>query len=115
MALCELAQHIVKSTDMFVEIARTGQGKIAMPAAEPCETAERLLDLVRRYTERTKAAYGAIDDATLAVHFDHPHPNFRGPREKLLVLANDHEVHHKGQLYVYARMLGAEQVPFFIL
>ncbi|WP_349679045.1 MULTISPECIES: DinB family protein [Aneurinibacillus] len=26
----------------------------------------------------------------------------------------DHEVHHKGQLFLYARLIGIEKLPFFI-
>ena len=114
MALGELAQHVAKSAEMFVTIAKTGQGKIAKTVAESCETTAQLLEIVRGHTERTKAVYETITDEELNVEFDHPHPNFRGPREKLLILSNDHEIHHKGQLFVYARMAGVENLPFFI-
>jgi uncharacterized damage-inducible protein DinB len=114
MALAELAQHVVKSTDMFVIIAKTGQGKIGVPDIEPCETAAQLNGIVSRFTEKTKATYDTLTDDELRIEYDHPHPNFKGPREKILVLANDHEIHHKGQLFVYARMIGLEKLPFFI-
>ena len=114
MAFGELVQHVAKSTDMFVAIAKTGEGKIVKPDAEPCETAAQLHAVVRRLTERTKAVYESLTDDELDIPFDHPHPNFRGTREKLLLIANDHEIHHKGQLFVYARMMGLENLPFFI-
>ncbi|WP_279401879.1 DinB family protein [Piscibacillus salipiscarius] len=25
----------------------------------------------------------------------------------------EHEIHHKGQLFIYARMVGVKDVPFF--
>jgi len=114
MALGELAQHIAKTADMFVTMAKTGQGRIAMPETEPFGSTAELLDFVRRMTEKTKATYETITDEELRMHFDHPHPNFNGPREKILIIANDHEIHHKGQLFVYARMIGVEKLPFFI-
>jgi uncharacterized damage-inducible protein DinB len=34
-------------------------------------------------------------------------------REQLLHAMHEHEIHHRGQLYVYLRMLGAEVPPLF--
>lgn len=114
MALGELAQHVTASTDMFVTIAKSGEGEIRMPTITPCDTMAQVLDVVRQLTEKTKATYTSLTDAELEIEFDHPHPNFKGPRVKLLTIANDHEIHHKGQLFVYARMVGIEKLPFFI-
>jgi uncharacterized damage-inducible protein DinB len=114
MALGEMAQHVARSADMFVNMAKTGQGRISMPETVPFASTAELLDFVRRMTEKTKAVYETITDEELRIHFDHPHPNFNGPREKILVVSNDHEIHHKGQLFVYARMIGVEKLPFFI-
>ncbi|WP_182914758.1 DinB family protein [Paenibacillus thiaminolyticus] len=41
-----------------------------------------------------------------------PFPNLDGPRSKLVWLIIDHEIHHKGQLFVYARILGVQELPF---
>ncbi|SIC68051.1 Uncharacterised protein [Mycobacteroides abscessus subsp. abscessus] len=32
----------------------------------------------------------------------------------LLENAKDHEIHHKGQLFTYARLAGIEKLPFFV-
>jgi len=34
-------------------------------------------------------------------------------REALLQVIHEHEIHHRGQLYVYLRMLGVEVPPLF--
>ncbi|MEK4357699.1 DinB family protein [Paenibacillus sp. FSL M7-1455] len=31
-----------------------------------------------------------------------------------LETAKDHEIHHKGQLFTYARMIGVEKLPFMM-
>ena len=37
------------------------------------------------------------------------------PGSVLLAMSLDHEIHHKGQLFVYARMLGFDKVPPFAM
>ncbi len=34
-------------------------------------------------------------------------------RKKYLLAMYDHEIHHKGQLFIYARLVGVKDVPFF--
>lgn len=114
MTINELAQHIAASADMFVSIVKTGQGQITQPAITVCNTMEEVRLVVRELTEKTKAIYASLTDEELEIEYDSPHPNFRGPRKKLLALTTDHEVHHKGQLFVYARMIGVKDLPFFI-
>lgn len=113
MALGEMAQHIAISTDMFVRMAKTGEGQVFRPNTENLAM-EQLLDLVREYTEKTKTVYASITDHELELVYESPHPNLHGPRKKLIILANEHEIHHKGQLFLYARLVGVKKIPFFI-
>jgi uncharacterized damage-inducible protein DinB len=114
MALGDLAQHVAGSTDMFVTIAKTGKGKIGFPPIAKCDTMAEVLDIVHSLTEKTKAIYASLTDEELEIEYDSPHPNLKGPRFKLVAIANDHEIHHKGQLFTYARMVGIQKLPFFI-
>lgn len=114
MGLSELAQHIAASADMFVSIVKTGEGEIKSPEFVECETMADVQRIVSDYTKKTKATYSAITDAELDTMYDSPHPNFRGPRRNILELVRDHEIHHKGQLFVYARLVGVKELPFFI-
>ncbi len=104
MALGDLAQHIAGSTDMFITIAKSGQGQIGMPPMVKCGTMAEVAGIVRRFTEKTKTTYASLTDEELEIEYDSPHPNLKGPRMQLVTIANDHEIHHKGQLFVYARM-----------
>jgi len=36
------------------------------------------------------------------------------PGMVLLESGKDHEIHHKGQLFTYARLLGIKSLPFFV-
>lgn len=114
MALGELAQHIAGSTDMFLNIVMTGQRQISMPPIADCKTMAEVYEIVHNLTEKSAATFAQITDTELAIEYDSPHPNLRGPRLKLLTIAIDHEIHHKGQLFVYARMAGLTELPFFI-
>lgn len=114
MGLSELAQHIAASADMFVSIVQTGEGQIMKTENVNCETMAEVRQIVRDYTAKTKATYETITDAELDIEYDSPHPNFRGPRKKILTLVTDHEIHHKGQLFVYARLVGVKELPFFV-
>lgn len=114
MALGELAQHLAASTHMFVSIAKTGEGQIKLPETVDCNTVDDVRRIVQDYTEKTKAIYTSLTDADLELQYDSPHPNFRGPRKKLLTMVTDHEIHHKGQLFIYARMVGVKDLPFFV-
>ncbi|UFJ39549.1 DinB family protein [Brevibacillus humidisoli] len=114
MGLGELALHIAASTDMFVSTAKSGEGKITMPSVEECHTMADVRRAVQSFTEQTKDTFASMTDEELEKEYASPHPNLHGPRKKLVKLAIDHEIHHKGQLFLYARMVGAEQLPFFI-
>lgn len=113
MTLSELAQHIVLSAEMFLALAKTGRNDIKTPATAECTTMEEVRRIVHESTVRAKELYTSLTDEDLRTEFDHPHPNLKGPRRKLAVLVNDHEIHHKGQLFIYARMIGIHPVPFF--
>ncbi|PTM60046.1 DinB family protein [Desmospora activa] len=114
MELGELAQHVAASNYMFVSIVKTGEGQIKMPEIVDCNTLDDVLRLVQDYTEKTKAIYSSLTDAELELQYDSPYPNFHGPRKKILTIMTDHEIHHKGQLMLYARMVGVKELPFFV-
>jgi uncharacterized damage-inducible protein DinB len=40
--------------------------------------------------------------------------NIKCPGRYWLSNAKDHEIHHKGQLFTYARMVGVQGLPFFL-
>jgi uncharacterized damage-inducible protein DinB len=111
MTLSELVFHIVNSTDMFVQIVKNGA---FTPSSEqkPAQTAGELKAIALSVTDRTKAALESITDEQLSniAEFN----GMKMPGIAMLQMAKEHEIHHKGQLFTYARAAGLEDLPFFI-
>lgn len=111
MSLSELVLHISGSTTMFANTVK--DGKFTPPSASaPVASAAELKAHVEGETNRTKADMEAFTDEQLTriVEF----MGMQMPGMALLTMMKDHEIHHKGQLFTYVRLLGVEQVPFFI-
>ncbi|GGH77659.1 putative damage-inducible protein DinB [Pullulanibacillus pueri] len=118
MTLGQLPVHIAYWSRAFVTLVKVGDAEFSqLIAAEPKGNSYRTFDdvyqTVQAWTEETKAAYAALSDEDLEVENQSKIPNFNGPRKMFLTLMHDHEVHHKGQLFVYARMVGVQELPFF--
>lgn len=111
MSFGEQALHIAKATDMFVRLALTGEVKRPdAPAA--IETIEELKLTVQRYTNQTKADLETITSEQLESQREFG--KVQAPGSFWLEKAKDHEIHHKGQLFIYARLLGIKKLPFFV-
>lgn len=111
MSFSELALHISGTTSMFVNTVKTG---VFTPSTNNKEvsSAKELLALVEAETEYVKQELEALTEEQLNKIIA-----FAGmdlPGMIILELAKDHEIHHKGQLFTYARLLGIEELPFFI-
>ncbi|MBD1382685.1 DinB family protein [Metabacillus arenae] len=111
MALGELALHIAGWNDVFVSMVKTE--KFASPDIPKCETMADVCKAVKDFTEKTKARYELLTDAELEAENNSSHPKLQGPKKNYLTAMYDHEIHHKGQLFMYARMAGVKEVPFF--
>ncbi|GAA0447339.1 DinB family protein [Lentibacillus halophilus] len=111
MSLGELAIHIVTSTDMFIQGIK--QGEFSEPATENhYKTMTDVRTIVERYTEHTKEEIKSIFDFQLKGYI--LFQSVRAPGTYWLSNAIDHEIHHKGQLFTYVRMIGAQNVPPFM-
>lgn len=111
MTLGELALHVAGWNDVFVSMVKTE--RFAPPDIPECRTMEDVQNAVKMFTEKTKAAYASFTDADLEAENQSSHPKLKGPKKRYLVAMYDHELHHKGQLFLYARMAGVKDVPFF--
>lgn len=111
MSLSELVLHISGSTSMFVSTVKTGV--FAPPTVKKeVSTVKELIEFVEAQTEYAKQELEKLTDEQLESIIA-----FAGmdlPGKAILELAKDHEIHHKGQLFTYVRLLGLEEVPFFI-
>lgn|SRR5699024_11131073 len=108
--LGELAVHIATSMDMFAKLVKTG--KFAPPNKETYHSMEDVRKIVHKYTLVTEGDLKSLtrSNVTEEVTFNRD----TAPGSFWLSNAIDHEIHHKGQLFTYVRMTGAEHVPFFM-
>lgn len=111
MTLGELALHIAVSNDAFIDMVKTEE--LTFSDLPKCETIADIRKAVRDYTQKSIAKYEAISDEELKMENSASHPKLRGPKKNYLQAVYDHEIHHKGQLFIYARMVGSEDLPFF--
>jgi uncharacterized damage-inducible protein DinB len=111
MTLSELVLHISSSTAMFANTVKQG---VFVPPTTPKtpETIEELKQLVQSETDQTISILESITDEQLnqLVEF----AGMKMPGMAMLESAKDHEIHHKGQLFTYARLIGIEELPFFV-
>jgi uncharacterized damage-inducible protein DinB len=111
MTLGGLLQHMAAAHHMFVAVARGEAPTRPDPASLPSDL-PGIRRLLAAWTEEDAAAIRDLDDAQLAT----PRAGIRNmtlTAATWLHSARDHEIHHKGQLFVYARMVGVEP-PFFV-
>jgi uncharacterized damage-inducible protein DinB len=112
MPLGKLVLHTATSTQMFVQAAK--DGAFSRPPTLEASTMSEVARVLTQQTEQTQAMYASITDEQLDRELDASFMGIKAPAHVFLASMRDHEVHHKGQLYVYARMVGVEKPPFFI-
>ena len=111
MTCAQLAAHIGGSHHMFATLAAGLPFERPDPATLPADL-PGVRDLLRRLTEEDEATLNGLtaDDMRREV-------TMRAgamPANDALAMAREHEVHHKGQLFEYARICGVESVPGWI-
>ncbi|CAH2714564.1 putative protein YjoA [Neobacillus rhizosphaerae] len=111
MSLGELALHIAGWNDVFVSLVKTEE--FALPDIPKCKTMGDVREAVKHFTEKTKALYESLTDEELEAENNSSHPKLQGTKKRYLTAMYDHEIHHKGQLFVYARLIGVNEMPFF--
>lgn len=114
MPLNKLAVHIATSGDMFVQAVKNGA--FTRPdAPEVPETMAEVRALVQSITDRNKEEMSAFTEDTLNGLVSAKEVfGFDAPGSAFLSSMLEHEVHHKGQLFVYVRMTGKTELPFFV-
>lgn len=113
MTIGRLAVHIVASSERFALAAATGEFQ-RFPAPEWATLAD-VQRIVDEWTQKTKTTILSISDADMDRKIDLK-PVFEAPvkASTLLHSMRDHELHHKGQMYVYLRMCGVKELPFYV-
>jgi uncharacterized damage-inducible protein DinB len=113
LTLSALAVHMVTSADWFAEAVRTGQ----FTRSEKVEVSSMadLRRVVDEYTAKTKSTLESLTDEQIEGMVNAKEIfGMDAPGKVWLASMKDHEVHHKGQMFVYARMAGVPEMPFFI-
>ncbi|WP_232695545.1 DinB family protein [Brevibacillus daliensis] len=103
--------HTALTSHNFV--AGLKEGYIEKPDQMPAfETMDDVRRIFHEFTDKTIAVLQEISDEDLEreVQFI----NMKQLGKSWVHVMIDHEVHHKGQMFVYARLVGIEKLPFFI-
>ncbi|GEL78178.1 DinB family protein [Tenuibacillus multivorans] len=111
MSLGTLALHIATSGEMFAKMVKTE--KFEAPDMPEFETMKGVRDAVKELTKKTQKVIEETTDEELQQQNKAELPKMQGTKYQYLKAMYEHEIHHKGQLFVYARMVGVEKVPFF--
>jgi uncharacterized damage-inducible protein DinB len=72
-------------------------------------TVAACLDRWQAMQAETEAALATVTDEALARVVEHPVTVIRSPLWEMFLLMIEHEIHHRGQLSAYLKVLGVEQ------
>lgn len=111
MSFSELVLHTVRATSMFINIVATGENKQSADNVQPATIAE-LGVYVQELTEKSKAQLESLTEEQLNKTVEFASMKMTG--QAMLEMSKEHEIHHKGQLFTYARICGVKDLPFFI-
>src|ERR1043165_6899681 len=112
MTLGELMNHLWLGERGLVEAALTGE--IPQNKPDPKTSTEELVATFDQSHNELVARVAALTPQQLGEEIA-PFGGKYGTmtRESLLQTMREHEIHHRGQLYVYLRMLGVDVPPLY--
>jgi uncharacterized damage-inducible protein DinB len=106
MTLGELLGHLVDGEHFLVTAALTGAGERSPHDLKSCHTADQIVEIFDAQHRGLVEQVSQLDDDQL--HEEIELFGRRLKRTTLLWGATEHEIHHRGQLFVYLRILGLE-------
>lgn len=109
----DLVTHMLFTFYKFAKVAKSGNPALFREKIEETET--DLQKLAETYTEKTKSLLESLTDEDFDRMLDLT--QIFGAQlsvAQFLQSAMDHEIHHKGQLFVYVRGMGHTELPLFI-
>lgn len=113
MSAKKLVTHMLHSFYGFATIAKTGDPSALGKKLEDAET--DLSQLADKYTDLTVETIKSLTDEEMAREIDLT--NILGAKmsaRQLLQTSMDHEINHKGNLFVYVRLMGHTDLPMFV-
>lgn len=109
----DLVTHMLFTFYKFAKVAKSGNPALFREKIEETET--DLQKLAETYTEKTKSLLESLTDEDLDRVLDLTQIfGVQLSVAQFLQSAMDHEIHHKGQLFVYVRGMGHTELPLFI-
>ncbi|GMA57738.1 putative damage-inducible protein DinB [Alicyclobacillus sacchari] len=114
MSFADLIWHIVSTGYFFADSAALGHAS-TRPQKPDLATIGAIESSISEWTQKTHDRIASITDEQFANLVDLTQLfGAKLPVAALLQTNLDHEIHHKGQLFVYARLCGADPLPFFV-
>lgn len=116
MSIQTLALHMAISAHMFVKSIHMKEFLPPDPNELPdIQTMQELNRFFFDMTEKTKDIFISLTEEDLEKEIDVTRMLGRNISGKsMLHILLEHEIHHKGQLFVYARILGLDPLPLFM-
>lgn len=113
MSAQELVTHMLTSFYRFAQAAKKGDSS---PFKEKMENSEgNLTVLAEKMTSETIHMIESITDDELNNEVDLSQVfGIKLTGRQLLKMAMDHEIHHKGNLFVYVREMGHTDLPMYV-
>lgn len=113
MSTEELVKHMLFSFHRFALVAKQGNPAAFREKLEEPET--NLQTLATKYTEEDIALIESLTDDDLEKELDLTQIfGMKVSVRNFLHAGLDHEIHHKGNLFVYIREMGHTELPFYI-
>lgn len=110
MEVGKLANHIVESTYTFARLAANQAPAKLFDENDDTD----LKSKASAYTQETEKLLASLSEEDFDQMIDATSILGRElPAEAILQSALEHEIHHKGQLFVYVREMGHTDLPFF--
>ncbi|UOQ95378.1 DinB family protein [Halobacillus shinanisalinarum] len=107
----KLVNHIIESTYTFVRLANKQDTEKLLDENDSTDLTEK----VNTYTEATVKLLSALSDDDFEQVIDVSQIlGKKVPASQLLNMAIDHEINHKGNLFVYLREMGHTNLPMYV-
>lgn len=109
----KLVTHMLTSMYKFTAVVKEGNAQPLLQKEEISET--NLLKSAETYTEKTVQILESLTEEDLTRVIDLTEVfGFKVPGSALIKMGIEHEINHKGNLFVYARMLGHTDLPMYV-
>ncbi|MDG4658088.1 DinB family protein [Ectobacillus antri] len=109
----QLVTHMLTSFYKFAAVVKAGDVSPLMAPIEDTET--NLVKLADKYTSETISLLESLTEEDFDRVIDLTRVfGANLPGAHVLQMAYEHEIHHKGNLFVYVRAMGHTELPLFV-